>query len=168
MELVRAYMTLALGEFASSQRDDRSVFAVKQRGMPPGFAATIILEVCGPLEGEADDAVTPRSPTTNQLCMLMPGTAANTVMKVRMGSIPAGELPALAALRRGGTEVTVGGLSTSESAAGGPVTYTFNPSDGSFTAPTERLSAGGLVQIVEDPEGGSVAVVLVKRRAGGG
>ena len=41
----------------------------------------------------------------------MPGTASDTVMKVRMGSVDDDELPAPAALRRGGAEVTVGGLS---------------------------------------------------------
>jgi hypothetical protein len=41
----------------------RSVFRVRQRGMPPGFAATVILEVFGPLVPDAPNA----------LCMLMPG-----------------------------------------------------------------------------------------------
>ena len=136
LELVRAYVNAALGEFDNSlQREssaagavgddmngggegevdgnlsppsaattelvERSVFTVKQRGMPTGFAATIILEVRGPLEGGGDET----SVLTNQLYMLMPGAAANTVMKVPMGSIPRDDLPHPAALRRGGTEV---------------------------------------------------------------
>ena len=198
LELVRAYVDVALGEYDNSlQRREtvgggggetkdelssaappplalveRSVFTVKQRGMPPGFAATIILEVRGSLEGGDAKAL------TNQIYMLMPGAAANSVMKVPMGSIPAEDLPQPAALRRGGAEVTVGGLSTSGGGSGGrgssgPVTYRFNPADGSFTADKERLSAGRLVEIVETPPsaegggGGSVAVVLVKKEGGG-
>lgn len=147
LELVRAYVDTALGEFDNSgtkgrgrgqvvdELVERSVFTVKQRGMPPGFAATIILEVRGPLD-RGD----------NQLCMLMPGTAKNTMMKVRMGSVPPEDLPSPAALRRGGTEVTVGALSTNGGGGGGfsgPVTYTFDPSDGSFTAGMIGTLGGG-------------------------
>ena len=48
-------------------------------------------------------------------------------------------------LRRGGAEVAVGGLATSGT---GPVTYTFDAAGNAFTSDTERLSAGGLVEVV--------------------
>lgn len=46
LELVKKYVALALGEYVSKDGSSiRSCFAVKQRGMPSGFAASIILEV---------------------------------------------------------------------------------------------------------------------------
>ena len=150
LELVRAYVTLALGEFES--RDGarkRSCFAVKQRGMPSGFAATVVLEVFGDLETSVK--------TENALYLLMPGAEKNAVMKVRCGSVPFDELPGPAALRRGGAEVTVGGLAVEGSA---PVTLRHDASDGSFATATERLSASGIVQI--DPDDGSATVLARK------
>ena len=154
LELVRTYVSLALGEYVSGDgRYERSVFAVKQRGMPSGFAATVVLEVCGPLEPERRG----NGATTNAIYMLMPGTASDTVMKVRMGSVDDDELPAPAALRRGSAEVTVGGLSVDGS---GPVTLRFDRNDGSFVGGTTRVSAGGIVEI--DPETGD-AVVMARK-----
>ena len=154
LELVRAYVSLALGEYVSNDgRKERSAFAVKQRGMPSGFAATVVLEVYGPLDPERRG----NGATTNAIYMLMPGTAADTVMKVRMGSVEDDELPSPAALRRGGAEVTVGGLSVNGS---GPVTLRLDRNDGSFVGGTTRVSAGGIVEI--DPETGD-AVVMARK-----
>ena len=158
LELVRTYVSLALGEYVSGDgRYERSVFAVKQRGMPSGFAATVVLEVCGPLEPERRG----NGATTNAIYMLMPGTASDTVMKVRMGSVDDDELPAPAALRRGSAEVTVGGLSVDGS---GPVTLRFDRNDGSFVGGTTRVSAGGIVEI--DPETGDAMVMARKTPVG--
>ena len=168
LELVRAYVAAALGEFDNGEQTSgsgakvnavhESVFTVKQRGMPSGFAATVILEVSGPLESSDSGTI------KNRVCMLMPGAAANTVMKVAMGSIPSADMPSLAALRRGSAEVTVGALPTFAGGAG-PVTYTFDQSDGSFTSSDERLTAGRLVKIVESRDGdeASAAVVLTRK-----
>ena len=144
LELVRAYVSLALGEYVSvtavtdekSAPKERSAFAVKQRGMPSGFAATVVLEVYGPLDPERRG----NGATTNAIYMLMPGTSADTVMKVRMGSVEDDELPSPAALRRGGAEVTVGGLSVNGS---GPVTLRLDRNDGSFVSGTTRVSGTG-------------------------
>jgi len=161
LELVRAYVSLALGEYVSvtavtdekSAPKERSAFAVKQRGMPSGFAATVVLEVYGPLDPERRV----NGATTNAIYMLMPGTSADTVMKVRMGSVEDDELPSPAALRRGGAEVTVGGLSVNGS---GPVTLRYDRNDGSFVSETERVSGTGIVEI--DPETGD-AVVMARK-----
>jgi energy-coupling factor transporter ATP-binding protein EcfA2 len=147
LELVEAYKALALGEFAS--RDGarrRSCFAVRQRGMPSGFAATVVLEVFGNPETTET--------TENALYLLMPGPERGAVMKVRCGSVPRDEMPSAAALRRGGAEVAVGGLEVGASA---PVTVRHNASDGSFATATERLSASGIVEI--DPDTGDAAVL---------
>ena len=164
LELVRAYVSLALGEYVSvtavtdekSAPKERSAFAVKQRGMPSGFAATVVLEVYGPLDPERRV----NGATTNAIYMLMPGTSADTVMKVRMGSVEDDELPSPAALRRGGAEVTVGGLSVNGS---GPVTLRYDRNDGSFVSDTERVSGTGIVEI--DPETGD-AVVMARKSPG--
>lgn len=150
LELVEAYKALALGEFAS--RDGarrRSCFAVRQRGMPSGFAATVVLEVFGnPETTETTET------TENALYLLMPGPERGAVMKVRCGSVPRDEMPSAAALRRGGAEVAVGGLEVGASA---PVTVRHDASDGSFATATERLSASGIVEI--DPDTGDAAVL---------
>ena len=117
----------------------------------------MVLEVCGPLEPERRG----NGATTNAIYMLMPGTASDTVMKVRMGSVDDDELPAPAALRRGGAEVTVGGLSVDGS---GPVTLRFDRNDGSFVGGTTRVSAGGIVEI--DPETGDAVVMARKAPVG--
>ena len=148
LELVEAYKALALGEFAS--RDGarrRSCFAVRQRGMPSGFAATVLLEVFGDVDDASRDV-------TNAVYLLMPGAERNAVMKVRMGCVPLDELPGAAALRRGGAEVTVGALAVGGSA---PETLRHDASDGSFATATERLSASGIVEI--DPDTGDAAVL---------
>ena len=49
----------------------------------------MVLEVYGPLDPERRG----NGATTNAIYMLMPGTAADTVMKVRMGSVEDDELP---------------------------------------------------------------------------
>ena len=149
LDLVKAYVALALGEFES--RDGarkRSCFAVKQRGMPSGFAATVMLEVFGDFESGS---------AANAVYLLMPGAEKNAVMKVRCGSVPVDELPCPAALRRGGAEVAVGGLAVQGSA---PVTLRHDASDGSFATATERLSASGIVEI--DPDDGDATVLARK------
>ena len=150
LELVRAFVDASLGEYVASgafgDRPDRremsassrSLFAVKQRGMPSGFAATIVLEVRGDLE----------APTSTRVWMLMPGASAGTIMAVPMGSLPAGDVPTPAALRRGGAEVTVGALSTTGGGVKtGPVTFKFDPSDKSFSSDVERWCDGRVIEI---------------------
>ena len=157
LELVKKYVALALGEYVSKDGlSIRSCFAVKQRGMPSGFAASIILEVYGSIE--ADE----REGTSSAIYMLMPGTASGTVMKVKMGEVECGHLPNPAALRRGGAEVTVGGLSVDAGGSSGPVILRLDDKDGSFSTDTERVSAGGIVEI--DPDTGDA--VVMSRKAG--
>ena len=157
LELVKKYVALALGEYVSKDGSSiRSCFAVKQRGMPSGFAASIILEVYGSIE--ADE----REGTSSAIYMLMPGTAYGTVMKVKMGEVECGDLPNPAALRRGGAEVTVGGLSVDAGGSNGPVILRLDDKDGSFCTDTERVSAGGIVEI--DPDTGDA--VVMSRKAG--
>ena len=157
LELVKKYVALALGEYVSKDGSSiRSCFAVKQRGMPSGFAASIILEVYGSIE--ADE----REGTSSAIYMLMPGTASGTVMKVKMGEVECGDLPNPAALRRGGAEVTVGGLSVDAGGSNGPVILRLDDKDGSFCTDTERVSAGGIVEI--DPDTGDA--VVMSRKAG--
>ena len=157
LELVKKYVALALGEYVSKDGlSIRSCFAVKQRGMPSGFAASIILEVYGSIE--ADE----REGTSSAIYMLMPGTASGTVMKVKMGEVECGDLPNPAALRRGGAEVTVGGLSVDAGGSSGPVILRLDDKDGSFSTDTERVSAGGIVEI--DPDTGDA--VVMSRKAG--
>ena len=157
LELVKKYVALALGEYVSKDGSSiRSCFAVKQRGMPSGFAASIILEVYGSIE--ADE----REGTSSAIYMLMPGTASGTVMKVKMGEVECGDLPNPAALRRGGAEVTVGGLSVDAGGSNGPVILRLDYKDGSFCTDTERVSAGGIVEI--DPDTGDA--VVMSRKAG--
>ena len=157
LELVKKYVALALGEYVSKDGlSIRSCFAVKQRGMPSGFAASVILEVYGSIE--ADE----REGTSSAIYMLMPGTASGTVMKVKMGEVECGDLPNPAALRRGGAEVTVGGLSVDAGGSSGPVILRLDDKDGSFCTDTERVSAGGIVEI--DPDTGDA--VVMSRKAG--
>ena len=157
LELVKKYVALALGEYVSKDGSSiRSCFAVKQRGMPSGFAASVILEVYGSIE--ADE----REGTSSAIYMLMPGTASGTVMKVKMGEVECGDLPNPAALRRGGAEVTVGGLSVDAGGSSGPVILRLDDKDGSFCTDTERVSAGGIVEI--DPDTGDA--VVMSRKAG--
>ena len=157
LELVKKYVSLALGEYVSKDGlSIRSCFAVKQRGMPSGFAASIILEVYGSIE--ADE----REGTSSAIYMLMPGTASGTVMKVKMGEVECGDLPNPAALRRGGAEVTVGGLSVDAGGSSGPVILRLDDKDGSFSTDTERVSVGGIVEI--DRDAGDA--VVMSRKAG--
>ena len=157
LELVKKYVSLALGEYVSKDGlSKRSCFAVKQRGMPSGFAASIILEVYGSIE--ADD----REGTSSAIYMLMPGTASGTVMKVKMGEVECGDLPNPAALRRGGAEVTVGGLSVDAGGSSGPVILRLDDKDGSFSTDTERVSVGGIVEIDRD----TGDAVVMSRKAG--
>ena len=157
LELVKKYVALALGEYVSKDGlSIRSCFAVKQRGMPSGFAASIILEVYGSIE--ADE----REGTSSAIYMLMPGTASGTVMKVKMGEVECGHLPNPAALRRGGAEVTVGGLSVDAGGSSGPVILRLDDKDGSFSTDTERVSAGGIVEIDRD----TGDAVVMSRKAG--
>ena len=157
LELVKKYVSLALGEYVSKDGlSKRSCFAVKQRGMPSGFAASIILEVYGSIE--ADE----REGTSSAIYMLMPGTAAGTVMKVKMGEVECGDLPNPAALRRGGAEVTVGGLSVDAGGSSGPVILRLDDKDGSFSTDTERVSVGGIVEIDRD----TGDAVVMSRKAG--
>ena len=157
LELVKKYVALALGEYVSKDGlSIRSCFAVKQRGMPSGFAASIILEVYGSIE--ADE----REGTSSAIYMLMPGTASGTVMKVKMGEVECGDLPNPAALRRGGAEVTVGGLSIDAGGSSGPVILRLDDKDGSFSTDTERVSAGGIVEIDRD----TGDAVVMSRKAG--
>lgn len=157
LELVKKYVALALGEYVSKDAlSIRSCFAVKQRGMPSGFAASIILEVYGSIE--ADE----REGTSSAIYMLMPGTASGTVMKVKMGEVECGDLPNPAALRRGGAEVTVGGLSVDAGGSSGPVILRLDDKDGSFCTDTERVSVSGIVEI--DPDTGDA--VVMSRKAG--
>lgn len=155
LELVNKYVSLAVGEYVSTDnKHKRSIFTVKQRGMPSGFAATIVLEVNGSIEeNERDENM------DAQLYMLMPGTSQNTVMKMNMGSVPVDELPIPEALRRGGAEVTVGGLGVSGS---GPATLSFDTSDGSFSTATERISVSSIVEI----DSGTGDAVVMNRRTG--
>jgi energy-coupling factor transporter ATP-binding protein EcfA2 len=154
LELVKKYVATALGEFASRDgKKKRSCFAVKQRGMPSGFAATVLLEVFGDVDDASRDV-------TNAVYLLMPGAEPNAVMKVRMGRVPLDELPGAAALRRGGAEVTVGALAVGGSA---PETLRHDASDGSFATATERLSASGIVEI--DPDTGEAVVMARKTPA---
>ena len=157
LELVKKYVSLALGEYVSKDGlSIRSCFAVKQRGMPSGFAASIILEVYGSIE--ADE----REGTSSAIYMLMPGTASGTVMKVKMGEVECGDLPNPAALRRGGAEVTVGGLSVDAGGSSGPVILRLDDKDGSFSTDTERVSVGGIVEIDRD----TGDAVVMSRKAG--
>ena len=157
LELVKKYVSLALGEYVSKDGlSKRSCFAVKQRGMPSGFAASIILEVYGSIE--ADE----REGTNSAIYMLMPGTASGTVMKVKMGEVECGDLPNPAALRRGGAEVTVGGLSVDAGGSSGPVILRLDDKDGSFSTDTERVSVGGIVEIDRD----TGDAVVMSRKAG--
>ena len=157
LELVKKYVALALGEYVSKDGSSiRSCFAVKQRGMPSGFAASIILEVYGSIE--ADE----REGTSSAIYMLMPGTASGTVMKVKMGEVECGHLPNPAALRRGGAEVTVGGLSVDAGGSSGPVILRLDDKDGSFSTDTERVSVGGIVEIDRD----TGDAVVMSRKAG--
>ena len=157
LELVKKYVALALGEYVSKDGSSiRSCFAVKQRGMPSGFAASIILEVYGSIE--ADE----REGTSSAIYMLMPGTASGTVMKVKMGEVECGDLPNPAALRRGGAEVTVGGLSVDAGGSSGPVILRLDDKDGSFSTDTERVSVGGIVEIDRD----TGDAVVMSRKAG--
>ena len=107
---------------------------------------------------EADE----REGTSSAIYMLMPGTASGTVMKVKMGEVECGDLPNPAALRRGGAEVTVGGLSVDAGGSNGPVILRLDDKDGSFCTDTERVSAGGIVEI--DPDTGDA--VVMSRKAG--
>ena len=157
LELVKKYVSLALGEYVSKDGlSKRSCFAVKQRGMPSGFAASIILEVYGSIE--ADE----REGTNSAIYMLMPGTASGTVMKVKMGEVECGDLPNPAALRRGGAEVTVRGLSVDAGGSSGPVILRLDDKDGSFSTDTERVSVGGIVEIDRD----TGDAVVMSRKAG--
>ena len=141
LELVRAFVESSSGEYVARDGARRSLFAARQRGMPSGFAATIVLEVRGDLE----------APTSTCIRMLMPGAATGTIMAVPMGSLPAGDVPAPAALRRGGAEVTVGALSTTGGGGkSGPVTFKFDPSDGSFSSDAERWCDGRVIEIDAD------------------
>ena len=125
LELVRAFVDASLGEYTSRDGAQRALFAVKQRGMPTGFAATVVLEVRGDL----------KAPTSTCVWMLMPGASTGTVMAVPTGPLREEDVPAPAALRRGGAEITVGALSaTGGGGTRGPVTFTFDPSDGSFSS----------------------------------
>ena len=157
LELVKKYVSLALGEYVSKDGlSKRSCFAVKQRGMPSGFAASIILEVYGSIE--ADE----REGTNSAIYMLMPGTASGTVMKVKMGEVECGDLPNPAALRRGGAEVTVRGLSVDAGGSSGPVILRLDDKDGSFSTDTDRVSVGGIVEIDRD----TGDAVVMSRKAG--
>ena len=154
LELVRAFVESSLGEYVARDGARRSLFAARQRGMPSGFAATIVLEVRGDLD----------APTSTAIRMLMPGAAAGTIMAVPMGSLPAGDVPAPAALRRGGAEVTVGALSTTGGGGkNGPVTFKFDPSDGSFSSDVERWCDGRVIEIDADT-GDAVVYARAKTR----
>ena len=157
LELVTRYVSLALGEYVSKDGSSkRSCFAVKQRGMPSGFAASVVLEVYGSIE--ADE----REGTSSAIYMLRPGTASGPGMKVKMGGVECGDLPNPAALRRGGAEVTVGGLSVDAGGSSGPVILRLDDKDGSFCTDTERVSVSGIVEI--DPDTGDA--VVMSRKAG--
>jgi hypothetical protein len=71
-------------------------------------------------------------------------------------------LPNPAALRRGGAEVTVGGLSVDAGGSSGPVILRLDDKDGSFCTDTERVSVSGIVEI--DPDTGDA--VVMSRKAG--
>ena len=100
--------------------------------------------------------------TTELLQILGKGTEGSARMARtgdRMGSVPVDELPIPEALRRGGAEVTVGGLGVSGS---GPATLSFDTSDGSFSTATERISVSSIVEI----DSGTGDAVVMNRRTG--
>ena len=88
---------------------------------------------------------------------LVPISRTHSFGFVQVRMIYRDQLPSPAALRRGGAEVTVGGLSVNGS---GPVTLRLDRNDGSFVGGTTRVSAGGIVEI--DPETGD-AVVMARK-----
>ena len=150
----------ATRDASSAARSLLSTFAVRQRGMPPGFAAEISLEIRGDLA----------APSSTRVWMLMPGAAAGTVMATPMGACDLDALPPPGALRAGGAEISVGGLPTGagggdEGPGGvtaGPVTFTFDPRDGSFESSAARVSAEGRVVEI-DPATGDVTVFVRKK-----
>ena len=151
LELVRAFVDASLGEYASRDGARRALFAAKQRGMPSGFAATVVLEVRGDV----------KAPTSTCVWMLMPGASTGTIMAVPTGPLREEDVPAPAALRRGGAEITVGALSaTGGGGKRGPVTFTFDPSDGSFSSDLERWRDGRVIEIDDDT---GDAVVYARR-----
>ena len=151
LELVRAFVDASLGEYASRDGARRALFAAKQRGMPSGFAATVVLEVRGDV----------KAPTSTCVWMLMPGASTGTIMAVPTGPLREEDVPAPAALRRGGAEITVRALSaTAGGGKRGPVTFTFDPSDGSFSSDLERWRDGRVIEIDDDT---GDAVVYARR-----
>ena len=129
-----------------------STFAVRQRGMPPGFAAEISLEIRGDLA----------APSSTRVWMLMPGAAAGTVMATPMGACDLDALPPPGALRAGGAEISVGALPTGAGGDEGPVTFKHDPRDGSFESSAARVSAEGRVVEI-DPATGDVTVFVRKK-----
>lgn len=142
----------AVGDASSAARTLLSTFAVRQRGMPPGFAAEISLEIRGD----------PAAPSSTRVWMLMPGAAAGTVMATPMGACDLDALPPPEALRAGGAEISVGALPTGASGDEGPVTFKHDPRDGSFESSAARVSAEGRVVEI-DPATGDVAVFVRKK-----
>ena len=151
----------AAGDKASSAAPSLlSTFAVRPRGMPPGFAAAISWEIRGDLA----------APSSTRVWMLMPGAAAGTVMATPMGACDVNALPPPEALRAGGAEISVGALPTGagggdEGPGGvttGPVTFKFDPRDGSFESSAARVSAEGRVVEI-DPATGDVTVFVRKK-----
>lgn len=143
----------AAGDKASSAaRTLLSTFAVRQRGMPPGFAAEISLEIRGDLA----------APSSTRVWMLMPGAAAGTVMATPMGACDLDALPPPGALRAGGAEISVGALPTGAGGDEGPVTFKHDPRDGSFESSAARVSAEGRVVEI-DPATGDVTVFVRKK-----
>lgn len=150
----------AAGDASSAARTLLSTFAVRQRGMPPGFAAEISLEIRGD----------PAAPSSTRVWMLMPGAAAGTVMATPMGACDLDALPPPGALRAGGAEISVGALPTGprggdEGPGGvttGPVTFKHDPRDGSFESSAARVSAEGRVVEI-DPATGDVTVFVRKK-----
>ena len=142
----------ATADASSAARTLLSTFAVRQRGMPPGFAAEISLEIRGDLA----------APSATRVWMLMPGAAAGTVMATPMGACDLDALPPPGALRAGGAEISVGALPTGAGGDEGPVTFKHDPRDGSFESSAARVSAEGRVVEI-DPATGDVAVFVRKK-----
>ena len=102
-----------------------------------------------------------KAPTSTCVWMLMPGASTGTIMAVPTGPLREDDVPAPAALRRGGAEITVGALSaTGGGGKRGPVTFTFDPSDGSFSSDLERWRDGRVIEIDDDT---GDAVVYARR-----
>ena len=142
----------ATADASSAARTLLSTFAVRQRGMPPGFAAEISLEIRGDLA----------APSSTRVWMLMPGAAAGTVMATPMGACDLDALPPPGALRAGGAEISVGALPTGAGGDEGPVTFKHDPRDGSFESSAARVSAEGRVVEI-DPATGDVTVFVRKK-----